>query len=141
MDTTAPYPGNSSDGIGRFPVFRYFGTQVVRRQTVAHAPEDGVLVRALGELGQVLADLDAGHVGGDRLEFTPELARSVRLQVERIHVRWAAPQVDEDRRGGLPSVKLTRFGQLEIVRQRQAGCADDAHPQEVAATDAVAIPV
>jgi hypothetical protein len=48
---------------------------------VRHAAEDRVAVGTGGELGQVLGDLDARDVGGDRVELAAELGRGVGLEV------------------------------------------------------------
>src|SRR5258706_16458956 len=47
---------------------------------------------------EVLADLDAGHVGLDGVELAAEFLRRVRLEVVHVHVRRAAGQVDHDGR-------------------------------------------
>ena len=46
----------------------------------------------------MLADLHAGHLGGDRLELAAHLRRGVRLEVERVDVAGAAGEEDEDHR-------------------------------------------
>ena len=63
------------------------------------ANQRGVVHQA-GRLGQVLADVQAWNARGDRLEFTTNLGRSVRLHVEHINVTWAADQVNHDDRLG-----------------------------------------
>ncbi len=65
--------GNSSDGSGRLPRVHVLGAQLVSRQRVGDAAEDRELVGALGQLRQVLADLDAGDVGLDRVELAAVL--------------------------------------------------------------------
>src|SRR5690606_16629566 len=108
-------------------------------QRVADAAEDGVLVGTLSELRQVLADLDAGDVGIDRVELAAILARRVGLEVESIHVRRAAAKIDEDaclaaRIGG----HLARRRQAEIAPQRKP-CSQGAHFQKVASSNSVAV--
>ncbi len=64
----------------------------------AEGADDGQLVPHAGLQGEVLADLDAGHVGGDRLELAAELLGRVRLEIVHVHVRRAAAEVDHDGR-------------------------------------------
>ena len=58
-------------------------------ELVGDRADDRVLVGLLRELRQVLADVDARHVGLDRFEGTAELGRCVRLHVKGILVRRA----------------------------------------------------
>jgi hypothetical protein len=104
---------------------------------VAHPAKDRELVGTLGQLWQVLADLDAVDVRLDRVELATVFGRSVRLEVERVHVRRATRQIDENRIGGLRALKLSRAGHPEIAGQGQAG-ADRAGLQEVSPSHSVA---
>src|SRR5262249_54287572 len=88
----------------------------------------------------VLADLDAGDVGLDRLELALELGRGLRLEVVHVHVRRAARQVDHD--GRLVRAALRARGgaggpQAEHLAEGESG-AERADRQEPAAADAVA---
>ena len=71
---------------------------VVAVVVVAVAAEDGVLVGELGNLRQVLADLDAGHAGGDRLVWPADFLGGVGLQVEHVDVRRPAFEEQENAR-------------------------------------------
>ena len=44
----------------------------------------------------MLADADAGNVGGDRFELATNLSRSVHLQIIHVLMRRTAGQVDHD---------------------------------------------
>ena len=69
---------------------------------VGHAADDGILVGLLGQQGQQLADADAVHVGGDRLvQRAAVVVAGLRLGVEGVEVRRAAPHPDLDDRLGL----------------------------------------
>ena len=96
--TTAPIAGKLQRGQRPVAGVHVLGAQLVGGQRVAHAAQDGELVGHLGQLGQVLADLHARHVGVDRLELAAEFAGGVGLQVEGVHVRRAAAQADINRR-------------------------------------------
>ena len=60
--------------------------------------DDDALVHAGGHAREDLADLDAGDVGGDRLELAADFGRGVGLDVPHILVRRSAAQEDVDDR-------------------------------------------
>ena len=76
---------------------------------------------------EMLADLHAGHVGGDGFELAAEFFRRVGLEIIHVEVRRTARQVDHD--GGLVSDRRDagrtagagRGAETEHLRQRQAG--------------------
>ena len=73
-----------------------FLAESMSAQRVADASQDDELVHAAGKLRQVLADLNSGYVRVDRIELAAKFTRRVRLEIERVHVRWAAGQVYEN---------------------------------------------
>ena len=91
---------------------------------------------------QQLADLHAGHVGLDRLEFATIFDRGVRLEVVHVHVTGAAVQVDHD--DGLVR-RLPRASPLcpkaKHVRQAQAANAEGADLEEIPAGYAITKPL
>ena len=66
----------------------------------------------------MLANLDPGNRGGDRLEFTPNLPGRIHLQVEHVLMRWSARQENHDDGFVLAASTRERFG-LEQLRQRE----------------------
>ena len=64
--------------------------------TAVERANDGELVHHPGQTRHVLADLDAGDVGGDGAEGAADLRRGLHLEVVHILVRGAAGQVDHD---------------------------------------------
>ena len=58
----------------------------------------------------MLADLDAGDVGGDRLELAAELGRGVGLQVEGVDGAQPAVQEEEDERDIARRLAVIRGG-------------------------------
>src|SRR5262249_31561712 len=82
------------------------------------------------------ADLDAGNVCGDRLEFASHFAGSVRLEIERILMGEAAAQVHHDD-GTLRFGAGLRFGTQQLW-QCEAAEGKTANFEEGTARDAVA---
>ena len=89
--------------------------------------DDGVLVGHFGEQGQMFANLDAGHVGIDRLEDAAHVFRGVGLHVERVLMRRPAPQEHEDHRhfvvyfaGGKRLLRGEQTGQGQAEKARAA---------------------
>ena len=89
----------------------------------------------VGEPRQVLADLDAGDVRGDRLELAADLGRGVRLEVEHVLVRRPAGQEDHDdrlvraadagllpRRGGVAAATARRARATDLQERPSRGC-------------------
>src|SRR5262249_38296896 len=64
--------------------------------------------------------LEAGQLRGDRLELAADLGRGVRLQVDRVHLRRAAVEVDIDDRLCRGADAGRGLG-AEQVGERQAG--------------------
>ena len=115
-----------------------FRAEAVVGQRVTDAAKDGELVRALGQLGQVLAEADAGDLGGDLLELAAVRVRGGGLHVERVEVARAAAEANEDRRLGLGRADLARLGYLQILCQAHADTGQAADADEVTSVDAVA---
>ena len=84
------------------PGLHQVGRRLVAVVAVGHAADQRELVGLLRQFGKQRAELNAGHVGGDRLgEIAHVLVARVRLGVPRVVVRHAAPQEDLDHRLGL----------------------------------------
>ena len=104
---------------------------------VGQRADERAFVHHFRETRQVLADLDAGDVGGDGFELATDLARRVGLHVEHVLVRRAAWQEDHDRR----LVRLARFLRrlsAQHIIQRQPTHGESADIEEVSTRDAVA---
>ena len=98
----------------------------------------GELVPHLRLQGEVLADLHAGDIGRDRLEFAAILDRGIRLEVIHVDVRRAARQVNQDGGLGSPWSGAAGAGALpEQLGEREAR-AEGADLEEVAPRQAVA---
>ena len=65
---------------------------------VSEGPDDRELVHLASQFWQVLADLDAGHVGGDRVERTAELLGSIRFHVPGVDRAQPAGKKQDDQR-------------------------------------------
>ena len=112
---------------------------------VAERTHHGELVHLAGELRQVLAHPDAGHVAVDGLEFAADLGRGVGLHVEGVVVRGAAVQKNDQARLRLAEDCVARLLvagglglALEQLGQRQAEQPQAARPQQVPPADALA---
>src|SRR5436309_3413627 len=70
---------------------------IARMRQGTHQRPKGTL---LGQQRQMLADLDAGSSGGDRLEFAPDRFRGLGLEIEAIQLRQASGEEDIDYRPG-----------------------------------------
>jgi hypothetical protein len=62
--------------------------------------DEGEPISDAGQLRQQLTDVQTGDLRGDRPELAADLDRRVRLQVDRVHVRRPAVEVDVDDRPG-----------------------------------------
>ena len=62
----------------------------------AHAANERHLIGDPGLQGHVLADVEAGHVGLDRLELAADLGRRLGLQVVHVELGGTAIQPDHD---------------------------------------------
>lgn len=79
------------------------GKHVVRRHQVVviavrHRPHDRTAVQPRRQVRQLLANLDAGRRGVDRLKLAAHLGRGFRLHVERIVMTGGAGQKDNNNR-------------------------------------------
>ena len=93
-----------------------------------------------GQARQVLADVDAGDVGPDRLELAADLDRGVRLEVHHVLVRRPAGQEDHD--DGLVRAADAGLGLgPQDLRQRQAAQGQAADLQKGPPRNAVAEPL
>src|SRR5579872_3413034 len=101
--------------------------------------DDGELVHHRRNLGHVLANLDAGDVGLDRLELAADIGRRVGLQVEHVLMRRAAGQVDHDDRLVGGSDARRGLGS-QHVRERKPAQRQPADSQEVTSRETVAEP-
>jgi len=59
-------------------------------------PQDGQLVGLPGDEREVFADVDTGHIGADRQEFSPTGFRAVGFEVPGVLVRWPTPHEQQD---------------------------------------------
>jgi hypothetical protein len=102
----------------------------------AHTADDGPVVHQAGQLREVLADLDAGHGGLDRLELAAVLG--TRLQIEGVLVRRAAVHPEKDT-GLRPGAGLGGAASEDVqpARQRHGRDADGGQLQPVAAREGV----
>ena len=91
--------------------------------------DGGEPIHALSDPRQVFADLHAGEVRGDRLEFAADFRRRVHFQVDHVLVGRATRQEDHDDRllGIGPTGRLLGRQQL---RERQAAEEHAANSQE-----------
>ena len=99
-----------------------------------------------GELGQDLGDLDAGHLGVDRLEGAADVVGDVLLGVPEVEVAGPALEVDHDDALGLAPARAAagaaatsargRGGlELEHRAEAQAQQARAPHAEDVAPGD------
>ncbi len=100
---------------------------------VVGGAQDRQLVHHLGLVRQVLADLNAGDVGADRLELAANLRRGTGLQV--VGVQMAGPAGLPDQDDGLAALggsgSLAGAGlQAKQARQRQTAEGQAAHLQQ-----------
>src|SRR5262249_9159560 len=103
--------------------------------------DDRVLARLTGQERQVLADLDAGDIGGDGLEVAADLGRRFRFQVEGPQLRWATAHEQQDARLGFASRRTGRCRGSSLskqLRQGQTGSAQAADAEKIAPRDTVA---
>ena len=113
------------------------GPQVEGRPAVvaflgAHRADDGDVFHLLGELGQVLADHDAGHRRLDRLELAAVGVAG--LGVEGVGLARAAGHPEQDARLSPLRVRARVGGQgLDPAGGREADDAGRGQPQHLAA--------
>ena len=109
----------------------------------SHRADDGVLVCLLGGVRHVLANLDAGDIGRNRFEGPARFFGTVRLHVERIHLRWTATQPDEDDRaiggsclkGGMGWSFVGQGLHGKQISQTQAKHAQRTNSDEISASE------
>ena len=65
---------------------------------VGDRADDRELVGNTGDERQMLANLDAWHVGGNGPEFTANFRRRIQFEIERVLMRRPARQVNHDHR-------------------------------------------
>ena len=113
---------------------------------VGHAddgPDDRRLVHHLRDPREDLADLDAGDVGGDRLELAPDLGGGLGLDVPHVLVRRPAAEEDVDHRLVRRFLRRGRPAGLgaDEVGEGQGGGPErqPADLEEPAPADAVAV--
>ena len=92
----------------------------VGRDGVVRRADDGELVHDLGHLGQMLADLDAGHVGGDRLELAADALRGFRFEVPHVDGGGAAGQPEHDDGVGLRLVLASLSCRRRLASSRSS---------------------
>ena len=111
--------------------------EAVQRECVGHRADNGQLVGPLGQPRKMLANLQAGHLRGDRLEFAANLRWRGRLHVPGVLMRRPAPHEEQNARLG----SAKRAGCLwasqrpggDHLGQRQAQQAQRTGAQNLAA--------
>jgi hypothetical protein len=99
--------------------------------------EERCLVHDACQTGHQLTDLDAWHVGSDRVEFAAYFGRRLRLEVERVEMGGATRQ--ENHNDGFMRVPDPRFFlRPQQVGQSQAGQGERPDSQEIAAGHPIA---
>ena len=88
-----------------------------------------LMVRLFGKMRQVLAELDAGDRGGDRVELAANVRHRVGLHVPHVEVAGTAVEEDDDAGVGpglllAPGVGAEQAGQAEV---HEASAADLQH--------------
>ena len=100
MEPTIGWMVTKSSGVARFAAGQdVLHAVAVAGKVVGDGANQGELVGQLSVQGQQFADIEAGHLGADRLEVAAIFGRGVRLHVVRFHVRRPARQPQEDHRG------------------------------------------
>ena len=123
------------------PVMHWIG--VVTAAGADDRADDDELVHAGGDLREDLADLNAGHVGVDRLELAANFGRRFGLDVPHILMRRPAAEEDIDDgfvpTAGRSAVANSASFSPEDVSKIKAGSAnaEGANAQETTARDAV----
>jgi hypothetical protein len=115
---------------------------------VGAGADEADLVHRLRHLRQQLAHLQPRHVGVDRLVLPADVFGGLGLGVERVVLRLAAAEEDEDHRLGAGLRGDARAGRAGVVAerllhgqevgQRQADGGERTDPKEVTPGDAVA---
>ena len=109
-------------------------TSLVGRFSMSDGPDYGELVEIGGDQWQLLTDSNSGKPGGDRLELTPNVAGREWFGIERIVVRDASLQPDENDRLG-----STVYSAEGLTLQRRRQCQPQSTQQtslnEIATAD------
>jgi hypothetical protein len=107
---------------------------------VRHRPQEADLVHLLGQLRQMLADLNAGDVRSGGLELAANLRRRIGLHVPQIDLAGTAEEEQEDARPGpLRRGRLLGTKRLELAG-RESEQAQAADAQQFAAAKGPARP-
>jgi hypothetical protein len=85
-----------------------------------HGADNRIFVRHPGQAGKMLANLDAGNVGGDGTELASNLAWRICLQVEHVLMRRPARQKNHDDRLMGASDSRGGFGPKELWQGQPA---------------------
>src|SRR5207253_5019437 len=100
--------------------------------------DDGELVHQAGDTREDLADLDAGHRGGDRLELAADLGGGLGLDLPQVLVGRAAAEEDVDDRLVSGAGAGPGLGAEDVGKGEGAGPeAEGTDLEEAAAVDAV----
>src|SRR4029077_13325882 len=102
---------------------------------------DDAFVHDAGDAREDFADLDAGDVGGDRLELRAKRARRLGLDLPHILVGRPAAKIDIDDGFARPGrTALGRLGTIDVCKIEGRGTErEGADLEEIAARDAVAV--
>ena len=73
-----------------------FFAQAMISNGVGKAADDGVILHALGQFRQVLANVNAGHGGGDWFKLAAITCRRVGLQIKGVLMGRAALEENEN---------------------------------------------
>ena len=104
---------------------------------MAHAAEDSVLVRTLGQFREMLGDANTWDVGRDFLELAAMGVWRVRLHVKRVHVTWSTSQTHVNCRIGPSFGGRIDVGQAKVVGQSKPCAAQCPDFEKVAPLDSV----
>ena len=103
---------------------------IVRAIGIGNGPDDRVLVGQLGQARELLADLNAGHVGLDGPKLAADFLGRIRLEVEEIQMRRTAGQVNINHRL-VRAAGLLRGLHLEQLPQRKPARGHAANLQKI----------
>jgi hypothetical protein len=125
------------------PRVRLAGQHVVDRWGVDVAwmrerAQEGDLVGVLGQQRHVLADVDAGHAGPNRLEQAADALRGVGLQVPQVNLGRPAPQEQVDARSSLAGAPGDRSSSHRALGAQQAGQSQGAETELAQADHGIA---
>src|SRR5882672_3005035 len=108
--------------------------------------DESIQVGDLGETWQVLADVDSGHVRGDRMELTADFFRRVGFQIPGFEVR--RPAIIKDQDAGLRLAESAAGGsclsgaaqgaRAQPIGPQQSGEAQTSNAEQLTPVKAVA---